>query len=182
MTDIIAAASALISFYTLVFYLKDRKRLRHSILVNHINNLVEWHSDTVNILIKLQFTAKNNKPLDDLKADLSIQIEKGRFFFPNINKKDNFGIDKPKAYQGYRSLALDFLVYSFEIYSKENPLKYLEHANRLQREYTSIVWEIVSPAENLIEIHKLTDRYLHQEKILEDYLKSDPNSHNFFFH
>ncbi|WP_040509925.1 hypothetical protein [Leptospira wolffii] len=181
LANLIAAISALISFSTLFFYLKDRRQQKHSILRDYLNGLLGWHSETVTILIKLQVLTQKNKSIDEFHALLSAQIEKGRFFFPNIDKQDNFGKEKPKAYQGYRNLVLDFLVYSYDLYLKSQPVKYLEHANRLQREFTSLVWEIVAPGKNLNEIHKLTDRYLVQEKTFEDYLKSDPNSYEFFY-
>jgi hypothetical protein len=49
---------------------------------------------------------------NELLSQLSSLIEIGRLYFPNIDKKDNFGKEKPKIYQGHRNLVFVFLVYS----------------------------------------------------------------------
>ncbi len=70
----------------------------------------------IEILIYLQL----NNVDHDLKmkklSKLSSLIEQGRFYFPNIDRGDGFGKDKPSAYQGYRNIVLDTLVYLYQIF------------------------------------------------------------------
>ena len=49
----------------------------------------------------------------EMLSRLSALTEIGRFYFPNVIKGDYFGHDKPSAYQGYRDICLEFLVYFF---------------------------------------------------------------------
>lgn len=178
-SDFIAAGSLLVALSTMVFYLLDRRHQKHKILHDYINHLLQWHGDTVSVLLRLRTATQTGGTTTELLAELSTQIEKGRFYFPNVDKGDNFGKQKPVAYQGYRNLAIDFLVYSYNLYSKENAKSYLRHAERLQREFTSLLIRIVRPRENLAAIRRLTDRYLADDKIFEDFLSQDPASIQF---
>ena len=109
-------------------------------------------------------------------AHLSSLIEQGRFMFPNIEKGDGFGAEKPPAYQGYRNLALDFLVASYNLLrdppSDEGRVK----LELLQRHFTSVVYEIVRPKERLETIRALTDRYFAKNQSFEDFLKHKDGS------
>jgi hypothetical protein len=180
-TNLIAGISLIVSAITICLYILDRKRVKFQILNEYTKQLLEWHGETVEILIKLRLNTELKKNYDktELLAKLSSQIEKGRFFFPNINLKDHFGNEKQTAYQGYRNLTLDFLVYSFNLFSEESASDYIKHAEELQREFTSIVFEIVRPKENLEEIRKLTDKYFTKEHIFENYLEKKPEAVKF---
>lgn len=180
-TILVSFLSLGISGLTFYFYFKDRRREKFQTIAEYTKQLLEWHGETVELLIRirLQIESGNSSSLKDDMAKLSAQIEKGRFFFPNIDRGDSFGNDKPCAYQGYRNLALDFLVYSYNLSQKEDAKKYVEHLLRLQREFTAVVFEVVRPKENLEEIKKITDRYWASDKIFEDFLKRDPSTIHF---
>ena len=182
-TNLIAGISLLVSAITIYLYFSDRRRVKFQILTEYTKQLLDWHGSTVEILIKLRLYTENKGDYDktELLANLSCQIEKGRFFFPNINLKDNFGNEKQFAYQGYRNLALDFLVYSYNLFSEGNASEYIKHAEELQREFTSIVFEILRPKENLDEIRKLTDKYFTKEHIFENYLEKKPEAVRFMY-
>lgn len=79
-------------------------------------------------------------------AKLSSLIESGRFYFPNIDRKDGFGKQKPIAYQGYRNVILDFLVYEYQLFEKDDYVQYLKHAESLQRLFTSYVFQYLEPS------------------------------------
>jgi hypothetical protein len=179
--NMIAAFSLLVSGVTFLFYFKDRRREKFQLVNNYLKQLLEWHGDTVQILISLRNSVSQTDSPDksSLLCKLSGQIEKGRFFFPNIDKNDGFGNEKPVAYQGYRNLTLDFLVYSYNLFSKKNASHFIRHAEVLQREFTSIVYQVVRPKDNLQEIKRLTDKFYAYESIFEDYLEKDPNSIQF---
>jgi hypothetical protein len=180
-TNLIAGISLFVSSITIFLYFSDRKRVKFQILTEYTKQLLDWHGSTVEILIKLRLYSENKGDFNktELLSNLSCQIEKGRFFFPNIILKDDFGSDKQIAYQGYRNLTLDFLVYSYNLFSQENASEYIKHAKELQREFTSIVFEILRPKENLDEIRKLTDKYFTKEHIFENYLEKKPEAVRF---
>jgi len=180
-TNVLSLASIGLAGTTFYFYFRDRKKEKYAIVSDYCKQLIEWHGDTAEILIGLRnATKQGNKELKtDLLTKLSAQIEKGRFYFPNIDKADGFGKDKPIAYQGYRNLTLDFLVYSYNLFIREDAGQFLKHAEMLQREFTSIIFSVVRPKEILEEIKGLTAKFLAPDKIFDDYLKHDPNSIQF---
>ena len=79
----------------------------------------DWADNTVEVIVAIhrlcregcveeEFAAER----DRLRTRLSAQIEKGRWFFPNL-LEDRVGERKEAAYRGFRQPILDFLV---EIY------------------------------------------------------------------
>lgn len=173
-TTLISFVSLAISAVTLYFYSSDRNKLKYAISSEYKKQLLQWHSETVEVLIELKSCSPYDKKAH--LAKLSAQIEKGRFYFPNIDKDDGFGAEKPVAYQGYRNLTLDFLVYSYNLFKKEDCATYAKHAEILQREFTSNVFEVVRPKENLEEIKKLTDGFYASNKIFEDFMKHEASA------
>jgi|GEM_PF-645396 len=145
-----------------------------------------WFANTTELLIYLRFLLVN-KPEEysekktHLLAMLSTQIELARLYFPNIDKQDGFGIEKPKAFQGYRILTLDFLVFSFNIFLKKDAALYEKHLYRLQREFTSIVCEILDPINFLNETKVHSDKFFSHNLSYEEFLNKDPNNIDLFF-
>ena len=179
-TNLISIISLLLSTLTLYFYSKDRNKLKYAIANEYTKQLLEWHSTTVEILIRLRSCSLIDK--DGLLSELSAQIEKGRFYFPNVDKGDNFGQQKPVAYQGYRNLTLDFLVYSYNLFKKKDCEKFNDHAVIMQREFTSNVFQIIRPKELLSEIKVLTDKFYASDKIFEDFFNEEANAAIFKHH
>ena len=177
-TNVLSVVSLAFAGITFYFYFRDRKKEKYAIVSDYCKQLIEWHGETVGILIGLRNTTRDGdkEKKKDLLTGLSTQIEKGRFYFPNIDKGNGFGQGKPIAYQGYRNLTLDFLVYSYNLFIKEDSGQFLKHAEVLQREFTSIIISVVRPKETLEEIKGLTDKFFAPDKIFDDYLKHDPNS------
>jgi hypothetical protein len=142
---------------------------------------MEWYSETIEVLFLLKFKTKKDvvdeKSFTENLSKLSSLIERGRFFFPNIDKKNGFGNEKPTAYRGYRNLALDFLVASYNLfYDPQNRINNLDQAEQLSRHFTSIIFEVIRPKENLQLIKSMTDRYFVKEEIFEDFInKKDPS-------
>lgn len=180
-TNVVSIFSLVIAGTTFYFYFRDRKKEKYAIVSDYCKQLIEWHGETVGILIGLRNVTKDGdkEKKKYLLTELSAQIEKGRFYFPNIDKSNGFGNDKPIAYQGYRNLTLDFLVYSYNLFINDDAGQFLKHAEVLQREFTSIIFSVVRPKEILDEIKGLTDKFLAPDKIFDDYLKHDPNSVRF---
>ena len=114
-TNTIALLSLLVSTSLAFMYVRDRRHAKFSIETDHVTQLLAWYAEVIGVLVRLKESISvsalaGNRP-EDL-ATLSALIERGRFFFPNIDRGNGFGEEKPPAYRGYRNLALDFLVAS----------------------------------------------------------------------
>ncbi|MBI4948815.1 MAG: hypothetical protein HY955_01570 [Deltaproteobacteria bacterium] len=161
IANIIAGLSLLLSISLAIFYLRDRRHSKYQVENEYTNNLLKWHGEVVTILIKLRLMHAYWQPItpnEDL-ACLSALIEQGRFFFPNIDRSDGYGLDKSPAYRGYRNVALDFLVASYNLFYGKISRIELQEAEILQRHFTSVVFEIVRPKNRLETIRSLTDRF-----------------------
>src|SRR5690242_11718884 len=122
---IIASLSLLLSVTLAVFYVRDRRRAKFTLETEYVNTLLEWHEQVVVILIRARVLGGDRQSTEhktDL-ACLSALIEQGRFFFPNIEKADAFGQEKPPAYRGYRNVALDFLIASHNLLQEKTSRK-----------------------------------------------------------
>lgn len=176
-SDLFAMSSIIISIIALIYaYISNTKK--YELNSQYRKEVLCWFSDTTEILIKLKLEAEDYFPnLDrkrDLLASLSTKIEIGRFYFPNVDKGDNFGSEKPYAYRGYRNLILDFLVFSYRLFEKENAINYKDHANLLQRYFTSSLFEIVDPVKFINETKKVTKQTFNRELSFEDFLEKEP--------
>lgn len=98
--------------------------------------ILEWYSHTIHILTLIIDNIENDNK--DLLANLSAKIEIGRFYFPNVNKGDFFGKDKPSAYQGYRNIILDFLVYFYDTAKREDARKHKKALTEFMRLYFGV--------------------------------------------
>ncbi|WP_151087850.1 hypothetical protein [Hymenobacter baengnokdamensis] len=159
---------------------------KYEVKRDYQNTILDWFAETTKILLELRFllmsgTKEYQEKKTCLLADLSTQIELGRLFFPNIDKHDGFGLEKPKAFQGYRNLTLDFLVFSFNIFLNEDARQFENHLVRLQREFTSIICEILDPKEFLNETERHSGRYFSGNLSYEEFLDKDPNNIDLFF-
>lgn len=115
------------------------------------NNLLSWYSKVMFIISKLEGEYSENERNDTLR-ELSALIEIGRFFFPNINKNDGFRKEKPKAYQGHTHAALGFLLDIYQMGDDENINENREKIDCMKRDFTSIVFEVISPNERIKSI------------------------------
>lgn len=178
IANIIAGLSLFLSISLAILYFRDRRHAKYQVENEYTNGLLKWHGEVVMVLLKLRLShthGKTSQHNEDL-ALLSALIEQGRFFFPNIDRADNFGQEKPPAYRGYRNLSLDFLVASYNLFNGAVSKSAIEQAEILQRHFTSIVFEIVRPKSRLETIRSLTDRYFVQDKSFEDFLEHHDSS------
>jgi len=184
IANIIATFSLLVSALVAILYFRDRRHIKFGIETEYLNRLLSWHAEVIEILMRLKSSAEDEK-LGDRKTDLaklSALIEQGRFFFPNIQTGDGFGDDKPPAYRGYRNLALDMLVASYNLHNKQSPTKHLDQAETLHHHFTSIVFEIIRPEDRLNEIKAITKKYFAQKKSFDNFLdKNDPSAIEFIW-
>lgn len=169
---VIATLSLLLSVTLAIFYIRDRRHARFSIENSYTNELLQWHKEVVEVLVKARCLNRLPDSEDHLRdlCQLSSLIEQGRFFFPNIDKGDSFGEHKPPAYCGYRNLSLDFLVASYNLCKATPSAERDQQLELLQRHFTSVVFDIVRPKERLNTIRALTDRYFAREESFESFL------------
>ncbi|GGC50277.1 hypothetical protein GCM10011386_48130 [Parapedobacter defluvii] len=176
ITEIIAFGSLLVSLLAFIYaFLTNSKR--YELTSQYRREVLDWFSETTLILSTLRKVIYDKDGKEDkykLLCKLSAQIEVGRFFFPNIDKGDGFGKEKPLAYQGYRNLVLDFLVYSHRLFKKEDAVRYRDHAKILQRYFTSYVFEIIEPKKFIKETKKHTKKTFNQELSFEDFISREP--------
>lgn len=105
-----------------IFIFEQHKK--YELTYQYYNDILIWHNQVVEVLTSLMRNQPSNELKKQLLSKLSALIESGRFYFPNIDRKDGFGKQKPIAYQGYRNVGLDFLVYEYQLFEKEDYAKY----------------------------------------------------------
>ena len=176
VANIVAAISLLVSLVLASYYIRDRQITKLSIEKAYVDELLSWCDEVLKTIGRLRSVAETGARtrVAELRNELSILIDQGRFFFPNIDKGDNFGAHKPPAFRGYRNLALDFLVAIYDVYSKEPSPEDIDLAEHMRRCFLSIVFEVVNPRDRLNRIKSITDHYFTDEKTFEDlYAKGD---------
>jgi hypothetical protein len=178
-SEYIATASLLVAFSAFIYaYLTNTKKYELTSLYRV--EILSWYSETIEILVRLRIEAtdnfKDNSVKKELLSKLSAKIEIGRFYFPNVDKGDKFGEEKPLAYKGYRNLMLEFLVFSYQLFERQDTIKFIKHAETLQRHFTSQLFEIIDPKNFLKETKKHTDKTFSKELAFEDFIKEEPNA------
>lgn len=159
-------------------FISNKKR--YELTYQYYNDVLAWHEKTVRLLIALKGTCCEDSSVadkrNDLLCDLSSQIEIGRFYFPNIDKGDTYGKEKPSAYKGYRNVVLDFLVFSYQLFSRDDYKKYKQHAETLQRLFTSHIYVMLNPHKHNEEIIKNTFITKHKQISIDDFIKESPET------
>lgn len=136
------------------------------------NELLTWYGKVIFIICKLQGKCTGIDRTNALQ-ELSALIEIGRFYFPNIDKKDGFGKEKPYAYQGYRHVALDFLILIYEMGDERNINHCREKIEYMERHFTSIVFEIVSPNKRIKNIKQYAKIMMPRAISMMDFMSSE---------
>ena len=176
-SDWIAGISLVVAFAALIYTIISNTK-KYELTYQYYQDVVAWHSDVIKVITQLKATSEENSKKAYL-AELSALIETGRFYFPNIDQHDNFGANKPLAYRGYRNVVLDFLVYEYQLFEREDSQKYVEHAESLQRLFTSYVFQYLDPKKLQKKIkHNTQPRQEDQGFLL--LIKMPPGGRHFF--
>lgn len=173
-SDWIAGISLVIAFAALVYTIISNTK-KYELTYQYYQDVVAWHSDVIKVIAQLKATNEENSKRAYL-AELSALIETGRFYFPNIDQHDNFGANKPLAYRGYRNFVLDFLVYEYQLFEREDSTKYVEHAESLQRLFTSYVFQHLDPKKLQKKVKHNTSIHMKNEITINEFLKQSPES------
>lgn len=181
ISDCIALISLCVAIFAAIYALISNTK-KFELTYQHYKEIANWHTIVVEILISLRFlSGENYMEKKQLLVKLSALIESGRLYFPNIIKGDGYGGKKPLAYQGYRNIVLDFLVYSYQLFEKDNHKKYSHHAETLQRLFTSYIYEYLKPSKLNKSICKNTDLKEGLELTIDDFLSKDIDVINMLF-
>lgn len=175
ISDWVAVISLPISVIALIYsFISNTKK--YELTYQYYNDVLIWHNQVVEVLTSLRLNGTDNELKKQMLSKLSYLIESGRFYFPNIDRKDGFGKQKPIAYQGYRNVILDFLVYEYQLFEKDDYAKYLKHAESLQQLFTSYVFQYLEPSKQKKKIHKNTNIKVHTEFTINEFLSKSPES------
>lgn len=172
-----AAASLLLSIIT---YRNSGRKLE----LTHAEreSVMRWYSETMDCLMLLKSRISSGDPFDKTAclAKLSSLIEQGRLFFPN--NLDGTGKGKPSAYRGTRDIALDMLVYYYDICMMPDARFRISHLETLERKFTSRVFDVVNPREYNSQTAKTTfvKPVPDERAILKEFLASDPSKNDFW--
>lgn len=173
-SDWIAGISLVIAFAALIYTIISNTK-KYELTYQYYQDVVAWHSDVIKVITQLKATNEEETKRAYL-AELSALIETGRFYFPNIDQHDNFGVDKPLAYRGYRNIVLDFLVFEYQLFDREDSNKYIKHAESLQRLFTSYVFQYLDPKKLQKKVKHNTSIQMKNEITINDFLKQSPES------
>lgn len=138
---------------------------------HYTKELLDWYERTICTIKKIKVVDnKTEKKL--FLAELSALIDVGRFYYPNIIRGDSFGEEKPDAFKGYRHIALDFLVWIFDLLEKNDCSKVTEQVELYEREFTSVIFNRLNPRERNNKYSKYTDITLPEEMASEEYFEN----------
>jgi hypothetical protein len=173
ISDYISLMALFAAISGLIYTYKTNTK-KYELRTQYKSEILDWYSETVKVLINLKLKSAKEMFIENekltLMSTLSSQIEIGRMYFPNIERGD-FGKEKEIAYQGYRNLMLDFLVFSYRILDKEslnnNDYQKLEF---LQRGLTSLIYKLIDPKKMLEDVQNHTNSNFYEETSFDDFI------------
>ena len=135
---------------------------------DYLKQVRDWADRTIEVITAVRRLVRDgadeasfNEALPRLRTDLSAQIEKGRWHFPNL-LREHVGQTKEAAYRGLRPPILDYLVAIYDC------LDGIEWANRascrdtvavMQRQFVSDVQMRLDPNHQEELYRQLLERY-----------------------
>lgn len=167
--NILLIISMVLSVAAFVFsYLTSTKK--YELGSQYRSEILKWYSDTITLMkrAKAALDNQNEFELKNIQADLSSQIDIGRFYFPNLDRGDNKGISNPSAYQGYRNLVLDTLVFYHFLLEDENRMSQSDRLRDLQRIFTSQVFDQLDPKDFIKQTTRHTNKDFYSSRSIFD--------------
>ena len=179
--------TVIIALVTAVYALITNTK-KYELTENYRCELLAWYQDVVDTMILIihyyesgEFNLETfKKERIELLSKLSSLTEKGRFYFPNVIKDDGFGKNKPEAYQGYRHISLEFILYFYNIASSENKTYPVASLWNLERHFTSFIFEMIKPRNRNKEYSKYLSIIIPEGQSIEDYLEKNPKKYTVF--
>lgn len=173
LSDWISIVSIVVALGALAYSIFSNTK-KYELTYQYYNDILQWHNQVVEVLILLRLSTYTSEQKLNYLSKLSALIENGRFYFPNVDKQDNFGKTKPAAYQGYRNVILDFLVYEYQLFERDDYKSYLKHAENLQRLFTSYVFQYLEPKKQRKQIERKTSINKNKVFTINEFLSNSP--------
>jgi len=184
VSSIVSVIALAVSAYS-VFYTVRSNTKHFEFSETYFKDIVTWHSDVIGAMVYMRHILYDNETFKKEKisvlAKISSLIETGRFYFPNIDLGDGYGKEKPIAYQGYRNLVLDFVVFFYDVSKNENALEYIDHLKWLERNFTSYVFEFIDPKKQGDARREMMRLYASEEMRFEDFIRKDTSALDRFY-
>lgn len=157
---------------------------KYELTENYRKELLSWYTETVNVMIDIIHYAEDGtlytQPFQTKKTELlshlSALTEVGRFYFPNVIKKDKFGSNKPSAYRGYRHINLEFLLHFYMVASTDDSGNSNSLLWKLERNFTSVIFDTIEPRKRNKKYSKYRALTKPKNRAMEDFLDEDPNN------
>jgi hypothetical protein len=177
VTSIIAV---ILSFTALAISLYSSKKnsivKKFELSITIHDKILKWYSETIDTLSFLRFRAHSilKYKVPDTKiehpfyleffketAKLSVLIEKGRYFFPNIERRNEAAENKLSTFHGKRQAILDVLVLYYNICEKSDLFtvdkeKGIDAMLKLQKLFTEWIMKVLNPKDYNEAIKKQT--------------------------
>lgn len=151
---------------------------KYELTENYRKELLQWYSTVVELMIKIIHYAECGKfsspefsaQRTDMLAQLSALTEVGRFYFPNVRKGNSHGSQKPSAYQGFRHINLDYMLYFYRVASEEGAGGNIPLLWKLDRMFTSVIFDMIEPRKRNRQYAKYLEITIPDDKKIEDYI------------
>ena len=161
---------------------------KYELTENYRKELLQWYSSVVDLMIKIIHYSESGEFFSsefllqkaDMLSRLSALTEVGRFYFPNVIKGDNFGRQKPSAYQGYRHINLEFMLHFYQIASQASDSSYSALLWKLERNFTAVIFDMIEPRKRNRDYEKYLSLTIPKGRIIEDFIYESPNNINIF--
>ena len=165
---IVSVFSFILSIFVFAFYLIDRHLKMVEISMNYRTQVLEWYEKCIQILKLIPIIKNNKEELEKAKARFSGLIEQGRFFFPNIDKKDGFGNDKVLHHRGYSNIIINFLTDCYNLIASFDDVEAINEYERKVNFFTAAVFRCFSPNDFIKKVEKVTTSSCSENLIRED--------------
>lgn len=161
---------------------------KYELTENYRKELLEWYTSVVNLMIKIIhfsetgefFSPKFSSEKTGMLSQLSALTEVGRFYFPNVNKDDGYGKQKPSAYQGYKHINLEFLYNFYRIALSDTDGSQTALLWQLERNFTSVIFDMVEPKKRIRDYSKYLAITFPKDKAIGDFIYENPDTKSIF--
>lgn len=161
---------------------------KYELTESYRKELLQWYTSVVTLMIKIIHSFENGdfsspeflSQKDDMLSQLSALTEIGRFYFPNVIKGDEFGSEKPSAYQGYRHINLEFMLHFYWVALRDIDGSHINLLWRLERNFTSVIFDMIEPRKRNRDYSKYLAITIPEGKAIEDFIYENPQNINVF--
>jgi hypothetical protein len=169
-----AAISAALALGSAIFswriMRRQDKRAAVSLRLAHDNDIIRWSDSAIAVLAEAhEILIEKGASCPDAdfqarrsacRATLSAVIDRGRLFFPNVDRGDSHGAENEAGYRGHRQPVLEALVSAYQLLgsagAEAGPDKAsAEKLMQLRRTFVAEVFKAVEPERRGVSVKKL---------------------------